>query len=278
MNREFKKIKAIIFDIDGTLLPYYGKKLNLNVKNMISDLKRKGIICIAASGRDMVTIGNLLSDLSFDYFIGANGSFILNLNTKEFIFNDSISSSEFELLWKEKFVDALEQERITNIILSDKKNAFVTNKYRLIGHWFWNPVIHKVRDMKTNYKNVDVDHFHLITINSNDQKLVFEIQEWISKTNTNLSVQSKWKNGFFIANKNINKATSIKKLLNHLRIEKEDAIAFGDGENDIEMLSYIPNSVAMENAEFEVKNICQYKTGSVDNDGTYDFLKKIGII
>ena len=44
------------------------------------------------------------------------------------------------------------------------------------------------------------------------------------------------------------KATGIQFVLDHYNLSKEDAYAFGDSNNDLPMLSYLPNSVAMGNA------------------------------
>ena len=38
-----------------------------------------------------------------------------------------------------------------------------------------------------------------------------------------------------------NKATAIEKLAKYFNIEQKDIIAFGDGDNDIEMLTYAGN-------------------------------------
>ena len=45
------------------------------------------------------------------------------------------------------------------------------------------------------------------------------------------------------------KATGIQFVLDHYKLSKENAYAFGDSNNDLPMLSYLPNSVAMGNAD-----------------------------
>ena len=42
---------------------------------------------------------------------------------------------------------------------------------------------------------------------------------------------------------------AIKKALDYLNISKSEAIAFGDGGNDIDMLEYVGLGIAMENGE-----------------------------
>lgn len=47
------------------------------------------------------------------------------------------------------------------------------------------------------------------------------------------------------------KATGIQYVLDHYRMELADAYAFGDSNNDLSMLSYVPHSIAMGNASPE---------------------------
>ena len=59
-------------------------------------------------------------------------------------------------------------------------------------------------------------------------------------------------------------------------LQKEELIAFGDGENDLEMLKEVGVSVAMENAVNEVKEIATMVTDSNEEDGLVTELSKIG--
>ena len=70
-------------------------------------------------------------------------------------------------------------------------------------------------------------------------------------------------------------------IIEYLRknnIRKEDTMAFGDGENDIEMLKYVQIGVAMGNAGDYVKENADYVTSSVDNNGIKDALVALKII
>ena len=51
----------------------------------------------------------------------------------------------------------------------------------------------------------------------------------------------------------VSKLTAIQKVLDHLNICKSEAIAFGDGRNDIEMLQYVGLGIAMGNGGEELK-------------------------
>ncbi len=72
-----------------------------------------------------------------------------------------------------------------------------------------------------------------------------------------------------------NKGTGIKALLEKLKIDRKDVVAFGDNYNDAEMLKLIPMSYAMENAKPQIKRICKYITADVCQS-VYDITEKQG--
>ena len=55
-------------------------------------------------------------------------------------------------------------------------------------------------------------------------------------------------------------------------------MAFGDGNNDIEMLEVVGIGVAMENASLQLKAIASDICGHVAQDGIYHYLTYQGII
>jgi Cof subfamily protein (haloacid dehalogenase superfamily) len=73
---------------------------------------------------------------------------------------------------------------------------------------------------------------------------------------------------------NISKGTALEKLCYKFGWDISQVIAFGDGENDIEMLQKAGLSVAMDNAKPEVKAFSDYVTGNNNNNGVGTFLEK----
>ena len=81
-----------------------------------------------------------------------------------------------------------------------------------------------------------------------------------------------------IMNKDVSKANGIEVLLHHLNMTPEQAIAFGDNYNDLDMLDFIGLGVAMGNAPDDVKKIAFAVTEDNNRDGIYKFLRKIKLI
>lgn len=81
-----------------------------------------------------------------------------------------------------------------------------------------------------------------------------------------------------ILNKDNSKARGIQDVLNHFGWTMENAAAFGDGLNDIEMLAAVGLGIAMGNAEPALKQVADYVTLPVWQDGILHALKKFEII
>lgn len=72
-----------------------------------------------------------------------------------------------------------------------------------------------------------------------------------------------------------NKATGLKFLLEKLNLLPENAMCFGDQQNDIEMLEYTGISYAMENAKAEIQKCATSTTDSVEKT-LREFIKTLG--
>ena len=81
-----------------------------------------------------------------------------------------------------------------------------------------------------------------------------------------------------IIHKNASKSVGVQRVLDYYGYTKAEAIAFGDGGNDVPMLLAVDNSVAMGNAEYTVKQAATYVTESVDDDGVLKALQHFKLI
>ncbi|EHB59642.1 Haloacid dehalogenase domain protein hydrolase type 3 [Paenibacillus lactis 154] len=74
------------------------------------------------------------------------------------------------------------------------------------------------------------------------------------------------------------KAKGIEAVLKHLGITPAQAVAFGDGLNDKEMLAYVGLGIAMGNAHEEVKPLADFVTKHVNKGGIRHGLRHAGLI
>ena len=78
-----------------------------------------------------------------------------------------------------------------------------------------------------------------------------------------------------VGNLGSNKGNAVQKLCEYLTIDLKDAIAIGDSYNDLSMFEKVGYSVAMGNANEEIKEKANEVTLSNDNDGVAVFLEKL---
>ena len=75
-----------------------------------------------------------------------------------------------------------------------------------------------------------------------------------------------------------NKAAGMKVMMEHYGLSRDEIMAFGDSQNDTEMMNFAGLSVCMGNGTDDIKAISDYVTGKCSEDGIYDALKHFEII
>lgn len=74
------------------------------------------------------------------------------------------------------------------------------------------------------------------------------------------------------------KGNGIAVVLQAYGIPKADAMAFGDGNNDLEMFGAVGTCVAMANGSADLKSAATHLCGSCAEDGIYHFCAENGLI
>ncbi|SDC28497.1 hypothetical protein SAMN05421734_10634 [Pelagirhabdus alkalitolerans] len=76
-----------------------------------------------------------------------------------------------------------------------------------------------------------------------------------------------------IVRKGMNKSVALKRIAHYYQIEPENILAFGDEDNDLEMLDFAGVGVAMGNAIDELKQVAKYETKTNEEHGVADFIE-----
>ena len=107
-------IKAIFFDIDGTILSHSTSSIPQSAIDAIKTLQEKGIHCVCATGRSLMEIEELpINEVPFDTYITLNGQIVFDKN-REFLFGNPIKNEEKELiinLFNEKEIPVMMVEK-----------------------------------------------------------------------------------------------------------------------------------------------------------------------
>ena len=75
------KIKAVFFDIDGTIFSLKTKSIPESTRKAIKNLRAKGIKVIVATGRSINDLGHV-KHIEFDGFLTFNGGYCMTVDGK----------------------------------------------------------------------------------------------------------------------------------------------------------------------------------------------------
>lgn len=255
--------KIIFFDIDGTLLDH-DKKLPASTKKSVQKLKEQGHEVAIATGRAPFVFENICKELQINTYVGLNGQYVVHDN--EIIYKNPINLDQLNILQE------YSQAKAHPLLFINDKEWNVT----MDNHPHVEEAIGSLKMGEQFTRNV-ADH----SLSERFQAMLFcqQGEETYYKNEFPAFNFVRWHDySVDVLPKGSSKAVGIEKLLEALTLEKSNAYAFGDGLNDREMLSFIPNSVAMGNAVDAVKSSAKYVTKDVDDDGIFYGLKKLGLI
>lgn len=257
-------IKAAFFDIDGTLLSHKTNTVPASAVRALEALREKGILTFIATGRNYNELPKIkpLQGLKFDGVISLNGQYCRN--DKEVIHHCPLDREAIVMLLE--FLEAHPHPAI-----------FVEEGQMYIN--FHNDHVARVQA---------AIHSDLPPIGDLRRGLELPIyQVMLYMTDAELETLPQLPNvkltrwnlgGVDVIHAQGGKAAGITKVLEYYGIEKSETIAFGDGENDVDMFGVVGTAVAMGNACKSAKTAADYVTDKVMDDGIWNALVHFGII
>ncbi|MDD8049418.1 MAG: Cof-type HAD-IIB family hydrolase [Thomasclavelia sp.] len=258
-------IKIAFFDIDGTILSHTTNSIPSSTIEAFKLLHEKGILCVMATGRHTSELKDLpLNDIHFDAYITINGQ--LCFNNQESIYESSISKNDisniYNLIKKYDFPCAFIEKEIMYL-------NKVTKEVRKVQKSI-NTDVYPIKELSRVLSNT----IYQVVPYEIDNKLESLILEKMPSCKA-----TRWASCCLdIIPKIGGKDLGIKKVLDYYSIDLQDTIAFGDGDNDIDMFKLVNTSVAMGNSTNNLKKHATYITDHIDNDGLYKALKYFKII
>lgn len=255
-------VKTIFSDVDGTLVSHKTDSVPESTRKALKLLHENGYKLVLATGRDMSQLKKLpVKDLKFDGYLTMNGQLCLDGDGKE-IFGNPIDEKDTEKmvqLIKEKTVP------ITTIGKEGPYINFVTDE-----------VVAAQKAVSSKVAPVGEYHGEKVY-----QFIAYGDREKLKNLVNDLpNCKLSWWNEYAvdIISKDGGKLAGIEKYLELQGQTLADAMAFGDGENDLEMLKAVKIGVAMGNGEEQVKRIADYVTTDIDADGIFNACKHYKLI
>lgn len=247
-------IKAIFFDVDGTLISHRKHAVPTSTIHAISRLRKQGILTFVATGRHPIELRKLLPDnLEFDAYLCLNGMYCFNKN--EVIRTKPIPKEDMKGL-----LQSLDQTPFPCTFITQDEmymnyaNDLVAEVQRDISS--------DVSETKDVSNVLQEDILQVIPYGLNDTQIteVLGCMPHCKATSWHEHARD-------IIVKEGGKDIGIKEILQYYNLERSEIMAFGDGDNDVKMLEIAGVSVAMGNGNENVKAVADYITADIDDDG-----------
>ncbi len=262
--------RAVFFDIDGTLLDCVNGLIDISpkVKDAIHSLQENGDYVFIASGRPYAFLSQTILDFGFDGFILCNGAYV-EVNNKA-IYNETIDKDFIK-----EITTKFKKNNIQYILEAHPYSYMNENNKALIDFYGSIGISSKLILNDYDLENTDIYKIEAFCFNEGHRKICMDLVKDNPDYGYFNSIDAKF---FEIYLKKNHKATGILKALEYLDIPIENSYAFGDGENDLEMLETVGCGIAMGNASDRVKSTAKKVTDTVLNDGVAQGIEKyIGI-
>ena len=236
------KYEIVFVDIDDTL-----NKSNETVsnytKNIMQKLKEKGIKVVVNTGRSAhYAIEKSKEAHLSDYIISSNGAEVYNYKQKKIIYSKPIKIKDIKGIYKycSDIDEVLKNNKINQMVILS------SNYDRML-------VLPSL--FKEKFPSLKVIHSSIGLIEEKREK------------------NKEYYHDFVI--ENTAKSTGIVELLDYLNIDSQNAIAIGNGYDDLCMTDVVGTSIAVANANNLLKESSTYLTDSAENDGVAKILEKL---
>ena len=263
-------IKLVIFDIDGTLISETGNRIEDSAVDAIHQLKAKGIKVLIATGRTIYFINLHVREIvDPDYFVTINGQCLLNRQERIIIRHDLNSDS----------VKKLHDFCVTHDVAMGIKYSdaiYVTHNYLAFAESYsqGKPYAEIIRD-----DTATADHYltqepamGIFLIGHPEQVMAF------SKEMPEFAFTAAREGCTDVCDRSVNKTKGIEEVLKLNNLNWFQVMAFGDGENDTDMLKKAGYGIAMGNAKEHVRQFADFVTKEVDQGGIMHALTHYKVI
>jgi hypothetical protein len=257
-------IKLIATDIDGTILIPEGD-FTQGVKDCMKDLCSKGIKVVLVTGRMNAAATLIAKDLGLNTpVVSYQGGLVVDGNKK--LYERYLTEEQTE-----KILDWAKEENIhinlyNDDVLYSQAESIEIKRYCNNLHTKY--TVKNFSEIKKNKIN------KLLAIDYSNPDRINYYEKELPKVFPDLYIVKSTPYFLEFSNKEASKYCAVKFLQNYWGLKQEEILTIGDQNNDIELLRAGGIKIAMGNATEELKNIADYITNSVYEDGFVHAISK----
>lgn len=264
-------IRLVAIDLDGTLLSP-DKTISPANKQALLDAEAAGVNVVICTGRPLSGVRPIFEEIAFksnhSYSVINNGCTTVKSSDWSVISYDALSEEDLV------YLDQLTQEIHPQLSLFDLNRYIILNRNpseiakmdaSIVSAVPVSLGLREVLEAQPIFQGMFIDQ--------KEQIDAFQetYEEALSQRFHTIRSQPIL---FEILPKCVNKATGLKALAEHLGIPREQIMAIGDENNDIEMIEYAGLGVAMGNAPDAIKALADVTTTSNEEDGVATAIKR----
>lgn len=270
------KKHLIALDLDGTLLTD-NKQISKYSLKVIEEAKRQGHIVVIATGRPNRASIQYYEQMQLDTaMVNFNGALVHHPKQKTWDYLHTPLPQETAL----EIVETCYEIGVYNILAEVEDTVFIDRHDEKILDIFRASLPKYLQEPEPFHigaleKTLTNDPTSLL-IHPRDNHIL-ELRTHLEKHHSHFIEHRKWGapwNIIEIVKKGINKAVGLEKIANYYQIPQERIIAFGDEDNDLEMIEYAGVGIAMKNAIDPLKSIADHITFTNEENGVALFLQE----
>lgn len=261
--------KLFVTDLDGTFLRGDHTFDRERLKKVLAQFREKGYLFVAASGRSLISVQSVFEGFEQEMaFIAENGSIVCYQD--EVVFEDGPISPEIYLpLIKE--IQMGPYGANGQILLSGKEGAYLLDNVDPIYRERITEYYHHIQTV-SDFSEVDKEIVKLVATFPEGE--LDTANDWINATFEAVTSVTTGLDSVDIIASGIHKAVGISHLCTFFGLEAQDVVAFGDNQNDLEMLEFAGHSLATSNAHPEAKERADALIGHCNDDAVLEYIEE----
>lgn len=253
--------RIAFFDIDGTLVSFKTHEIPTSTRCALTRLREQGVVTVLATGRPVYQIPPRFSE-GFDAYITMNGQ--LCYDERGVFRSVPLDDADVRAIVGKVRAGAFD------VLVLQRESAFacrLTDRVREVA-----------RNAGLEYAAGEIDRALEAPVYQMCAFVDPGREDEVLAGTAHLAT-TRWTNLFCdVVPQAGGKDYGVRAVLERYGFTAEDAVAFGDGENDLSMFGAVGTSVAMGNAWDSVKEQATYVTTSVDDDGIWNACEKLGLL